>query len=818
MSLRRYVPEAQCGSQDMPSYRFDRYELLPEARRLIHDGHDLAVGLRVFDVITYLVENRERAIGRDELISAVWGRVDAGDALLAQAVLKARRAFGDDGNAQHHIRTVPRFGYQWVAPTCAATPGDTALDGSVADAANDPVAPPPAMPPAAVPAAVAAGERLPRARGRWLFALVAVLALAAFGIAWKEGRFVRAPATAVAPVPGLILVVPTRVQGMLAEDGWMRLGVMSLSAQALLDVPGHAVVPDETALAAVAQAGTDPDIARLRAATGATLVVTSEASHAGNDWLLSATVFGADGKTQMVNANASDPVVAAGALAKNLHDLLAPGAGDDEAAALPPDVIALVARMRAAILAGQNGRALQLSGQAAAATAAAPAVALLRAEALIQLGRADEAATLLQSLLGTAATDPAPHWLAGAWSALGDCELARGHPDLAEAHFRRSLALPGAAGDRRTSGLAWRGLGIAQAMRNDLEAAAESYQQARLQLEPIGDRLILARVTDGLGYVTAQRGRMADALLLYQQAASMGAAFGANETELGSRLNIAQSQQYLLQHAAALDSIRSLLPRLRGLDYPALHRFGLAAYVTALVETGALGQAREELAHLDAEAARNPGNDAVVDVRLDEAQARLAVGDVAGSIRQAESVRASLDADGPPDLRLETVALLLQAEGGRDDEAARALAADRALWQPANALAPARVHALVAQAGWQARLGNDDAAGDTYRQALALARGFGVPVILRDAAVPYAGFQLAHGGLDAARATAGVLGPYAEDDFACALLLARLAAAAADPTLAHSYFARARGLGGERWTAALAAEDAAAGDATGSSR
>ena len=71
----------------------------------------------MFDLVVYLVAQRPRAIGRDELIAAVWGRVDGSDATLAQAILKARRLFGDDGSAQRTIRTVARFGYQWVAAT-----------------------------------------------------------------------------------------------------------------------------------------------------------------------------------------------------------------------------------------------------------------------------------------------------------------------------------------------------------------------------------------------------------------------------------------------------------------------------------------------------------------------------------------------------------------------------------------------------------------------------------------------------------------------------------------------------------------------------
>ena len=62
------------------------------------------------------LEHRERAVGRDELIAAVWGRTETGDGTLGQTVLAARRALDDTGKEQHAIRTVFRFGYHWVAP------------------------------------------------------------------------------------------------------------------------------------------------------------------------------------------------------------------------------------------------------------------------------------------------------------------------------------------------------------------------------------------------------------------------------------------------------------------------------------------------------------------------------------------------------------------------------------------------------------------------------------------------------------------------------------------------------------------------------
>jgi len=807
----------------MPSYRFHDYELMPDTRRLLHTGVDVAVGIRVFEVIAYLVQNRQRAVGRDELLSAVWGRIDGGDATLAQAVLKARRALGDDGETQSCIRTVSRFGYQWVAPTVEGVaseviaPAAAASAPSVDDQGAD-------IPRADVFASRVASEAGTQMRGdraiasrrrTWIAtAAASAIIVGAVVFATKQQRVRSIPETPVhevakGSVPGLILVTPAVVHSAAVDDGWMRLGMMSLSAQALAGVPGHAVVPDETALAAVAHAGANAGIEQLRAATGAAIVISSEANRVGEDWRLDATVFNADGSAQLVSARAGDPIAAASNLARSLRELLAPEGGGDVGDTIAPDVLALAAHMKAAILEAQNGRALSLLAQAPKSLAQAPQIVLLQAEALNQLGRMQEAIDALRPLVdGAVAASATPHWLPDAWTALGDSELARGNPAQAEAYFRRAIQLDAVA-NRRSLGLAWRGLGIAQIVRNDLEGAEQSYLRARLELEPVGDRLLLARVTDGLGYIATTHGRMADALMLYEQAASMGAAAGLNETELGSQLNIAQAHQSLLHHSVALQKLDALLPRIQVLDYPALHRFGSIAYANALVETGAWSKARAELVRLAA--TRDTATDAVVDVRLDEAQIDLALGDVHSAIALAQGVHREHDAQSAPDLRLEAVAALLNGYVlAGDHDAAAALAADKSTWVSDNARAPARVHALIAQAAWAGHRGDAAGAIDRYQQALALARTFATPILLRESALPYANFQLNAGAVDAARATAGIVGPYAEDDFEIALLMARVAAATRDRDLARSYFAQAHRLAGERWTQPLADEEAAA--------
>lgn len=97
-------------------YRFQEFEIDPPSRDLLRDGERVALPPKSFDCLAYLVVHRDRAVGRDELIAAVWGRVEVSDMVVAQTMLRARKAVGDSGTLQRTIRTVTRFGYQWIAP------------------------------------------------------------------------------------------------------------------------------------------------------------------------------------------------------------------------------------------------------------------------------------------------------------------------------------------------------------------------------------------------------------------------------------------------------------------------------------------------------------------------------------------------------------------------------------------------------------------------------------------------------------------------------------------------------------------------------
>lgn len=103
-------------------YRFGDVAIDPDGRELRCAGEVVAVEPRAFDLLVYLIEHRDRAVPRDELLDAVWdGRV-VGDAALTQSVAKLRRLI--DPYAPDCLRTIHRTGYRFVAELEDVARGD----------------------------------------------------------------------------------------------------------------------------------------------------------------------------------------------------------------------------------------------------------------------------------------------------------------------------------------------------------------------------------------------------------------------------------------------------------------------------------------------------------------------------------------------------------------------------------------------------------------------------------------------------------------------------------------------------------------------
>ncbi len=93
---------------------FADHVLDTDRRELQRSGELIAVEPQVFDLIVYLVRNRERVVSKDDLIEAVWGGRIVSESTLTSRINAARKAVGDSGEDQRIIRTIPRKGFRFV--------------------------------------------------------------------------------------------------------------------------------------------------------------------------------------------------------------------------------------------------------------------------------------------------------------------------------------------------------------------------------------------------------------------------------------------------------------------------------------------------------------------------------------------------------------------------------------------------------------------------------------------------------------------------------------------------------------------------------
>lgn len=95
-------------------FLFENY-VLDSGRRELRLGDGLVgVEPQVFDLLEYLVRNRDRIVTRDDLIESVWrGRI-VSDSTLDTRISSARFAIGDCGREQRLIRTLTRKGIRFV--------------------------------------------------------------------------------------------------------------------------------------------------------------------------------------------------------------------------------------------------------------------------------------------------------------------------------------------------------------------------------------------------------------------------------------------------------------------------------------------------------------------------------------------------------------------------------------------------------------------------------------------------------------------------------------------------------------------------------
>ena len=95
-------------------FLFYNHSLDTDRRELRRGSEPIAVEPQVFDLLVYLVQNRDRVVSKDDLIASIWGGRIVSESTLTSRINAARKAVGDSGEQQRVIRTIPRKGFRFV--------------------------------------------------------------------------------------------------------------------------------------------------------------------------------------------------------------------------------------------------------------------------------------------------------------------------------------------------------------------------------------------------------------------------------------------------------------------------------------------------------------------------------------------------------------------------------------------------------------------------------------------------------------------------------------------------------------------------------
>lgn len=581
-------------------YLFGEFELNPASRELLRSGKPVALRPRSLECLIYLIEHRDRAVGRDELISAVWGRVDASDTVVAQTLLRARKALDDTGNQQVMIRTLPRFGYRWVAPikevaiSSDADATETAYTGGqVADA----------MPPVSAqyieadidaeaddveddlldidetievdsPEVIAADmEYTPEAsptlgKRRYLLRLGLPVLLALI-VAVGLGFFIYSRHQDEGPTQATddaVLVMPVTVVPVDSENAWVRLGGMDYMA-ARLRSSGINVLPSEQALRlSAAIEGDAPAVAhkKLLSLSGARWIAMPEVRQDGNGWRVRLHLFGA-GAEQWIEAQGNTALAAAaGAADAWLRQL----GGQGETAPPPSPMIERLHRLDAEILAGRLQEARRLVRSWSPAERSDPRVLYREGRLEFRAANLDTAADLFQRALDQA-QETDMETKVGALLGLGGVERNRANLGAAELRFTQALtlaeSLPPDRVNSRMVGFAYQGRGIVHAQQGDLDASIRDLGQARVWIQRSGDLVALAVSGHNLGKAEALRGDYLQALHEFDRSIEIFERFRVNDYLANSLHEKAELQMAFARPVDAWESARrasALVPKL----------------------------------------------------------------------------------------------------------------------------------------------------------------------------------------------------------------------------------------------------------------
>ncbi|MDH3617043.1 MAG: tetratricopeptide repeat protein, partial [Gammaproteobacteria bacterium] len=434
-------------------------EFDPDRRELRRNGELVPLEPKVFALLLYLIEQRHRAVDKDEIQDAVWTGTIVSETALTRAIMKARRAVGDSADAQAVIRTVHGHGYQFIAPL-----SDRAIGAETPDRESS--------------------SRLPRV----FAAAIAITLLGFMAYLWPDKPPTESVHLAIMPVENLTDD---------SEYDWARLGLMGfaselvtqssqLTVMRLSDVIRFAEtngLPDDESAAA--------DLDELQDIYGASHLLRTRLEQTAGTLRLSYALHTIGGQVERGTMVGPEPTALLRGMIRSVTSMLDDRAGiSDEITVIAEDAFINEAYSRglAFSLEGRCADALQLFEVVKSATASITRAHYEWASCARILGHWQEAEAAFIEILETLPEEPATTLRALAHHGLGTVYIRTGRGDAARDTLRQGLNVAQQAGDRIAQGMILNNLAINAKDRREYDEA----------------RALLARAT--VAYTEAKRG------------------------------------------------------------------------------------------------------------------------------------------------------------------------------------------------------------------------------------------------------------------------------------------------------------------------
>jgi DNA-binding winged helix-turn-helix (wHTH) protein len=115
-------------------YIFGDYVLDTQRHELHHAGTPIKLRRKGFQVLVYLLAQRDRVVPKQELLAQLWSGQFVGDEALTSCIKTLRQALGERGRAGRFLRTLHGQGYRlpwtdhsrtWGGPSWRRWTGNT---------------------------------------------------------------------------------------------------------------------------------------------------------------------------------------------------------------------------------------------------------------------------------------------------------------------------------------------------------------------------------------------------------------------------------------------------------------------------------------------------------------------------------------------------------------------------------------------------------------------------------------------------------------------------------------------------------------------